>query len=163
MKTLWLIASLLASAAVAAPATHCDSAERVVFSCTISGSKKVASLCEDPGRFDEGTSLQYRFGTLGRADMVYPKLKRGSLEKFFAHFESHPELSMREIWFRIGSYEYLVASEGRSRDKAHNHIVVYKDSRPVANHQCAHTLVNDLDHLGGRIPDANDTGYFRRK
>ena len=163
MKTLWLIAGLLANPAVAATATHCDTAERVVFSCTISGSKKVASLCEDPGRLDEVTSLQYRFGTLGRTEMIYPKLKRGSLEKFFAHFESHPALSMREIWFTNGSYEYLVASEGKIRDKTHNHIVVYKDSRPLTRLQCAHTLVNDLDYLGGRIPDANNTGYFRRK
>ena len=163
MKVMWLIAGLLTNTAIAEPRTHCDSSEKTVFSCTILGSKKVASLCGDAGRFNEVTSLQYRFGASGRPEMVYPKVKQGSLEKFFAHFETHQEGSITDLWFMVGSYRYLLAADSARGRKVSSHIVVYKDWIPVANLECAKTLVDEVRGLGGTIPDANESGFFKQK
>ena len=165
MKALWLfVAGLFANAAMAAPPTHCGSKERTYFSCTLVGSKKVASLCGEPNAH-EGTWFQYRFGVLQRPEMVYPKQKEGSSEKFFAHFERHPEGGFREIWFRVGAYEYLVASEYsvESGEKENNHVVVYRDLKPIANLQCAGAVTNDLGFLRPRILDANEDGFFKAR
>jgi hypothetical protein len=165
MKAVWLfVAGLFANAAMAAPPTHCGSKERAYFSCTVVGSKKVASLCGKPNAH-EGTWFQYRFGVLQRPEMVYPKQKEGSSEKFFAHFERHPEGRFREIWFSVGEYEYLVASENsvENGEKENNHIVVYRDSKPIANLKSGGAVTNDLDLIRSRIQDANEDGFFKAR
>lgn len=119
-------------------------------------------MCGNSGRFNEVTSLQYRFGASGRPEMIYPKVKQGSLEKFFAHFETHPEGTLTELRFRVGSYRYLVAADSAGGGKVNNHIVVYKDWMPVANLECAETLVDEVRGLGGKVPDANENGFNKQ-
>ena len=166
MKPLWVfIAFLLATSTIGAAGTHCDSRERAFFSCTVMGSEKVASLCGDADGTNEATWVQYRFGALRRPEMVYPREKKGSQEKFYAHFESHPEGGFREIWFRVGAYEYLIASDHslETGEKVDNHIVVYKDGKPIGNLQCEGTAADDLDSLRARILEANEHGFFKAK
>jgi hypothetical protein len=97
--------------------------------------------------------------------MVYPKERKDSREKFFAHFESHPGGSFGEIWFKAGAYRYLVASDQAAirGDDVDYHIVVYKGWQPIANLKCATTFVDDLNSLRGRIFDANDNGFYDQK
>lgn len=59
--------------------THCSSGERVVMSCQVK--KKVLSVCTGP---KEGTPtwLQYRFGPLGKPELIAPTTKAGSLRFF---------------------------------------------------------------------------------
>lgn len=169
MKALWslLIAGLAASSVKAASGTHCGSNEKVFFSCAIqsSGSRKVASLCGSAGKTNETRWVQYRFGEINHPEMVYPKKRDGSGEKFFAHFESRPEGGFREIWFKVGSYRYLVADDYSAEigDKVDSHIVVYKGWQPIANLECMETTVDDLYMLRGRIQDANNDGFYNQK
>lgn len=59
--------------------THCGPSERVVMSCQVK--KKVLSVCTGP---KEGTPtwLQYRFGPLGKPELIAPTSKTGSLRFF---------------------------------------------------------------------------------
>lgn len=166
MKSLWVFIAALSSApAIAAPGTHCDSRERAFFSCTVLDSKKVASLCGEGDHVNEAVWVQYRFGALQRPEMIYPKHKQDSREKFFAHFENHPEGGFREVWFRVGAYKYLIASDHsrETGEKADNHIVVYENGKPIANLQCEHTSTDDLGSLRGHVLDANEHGFFKAK
>jgi hypothetical protein len=166
MKALWfLIAGLVTAPVMAAPRTHCGSNEKTFFSCTISGSEKVVSLCGGADHANEVAWVQYRFGAIEHPEMVYPKQKLGSGDKFFAHFENHPEGGFREIWFKVNGFTYLVASDNsvESGEKVDNHVVVYKVWEPIANFVCAETSIDDLHSLRNRILDANDDGFFNKK
>lgn len=59
--------------------THCTPSERVVMSCQVK--KKVLSVCAGP---TEGTPawLQYRFGPLGKPELIAPATKAQSLRAF---------------------------------------------------------------------------------
>ena len=136
-----------------------------LFSCAISGQEKVVSRCGGADNANDVTWVQYRFGAIDRPEMIYPKQKVGSRDKFFAHFENHPEGGFREIWFKVNGYRYLVASDYsvESGDKFDNHVVVYKDWQPISTFTCAETTADDLYSLKDRILDANDDGFYKEK
>lgn len=169
MKALcpFLIASLIAPPVAAAPRTHCGVNEKVFFSCAIrsSGSEKVVSLCGGDDETNTTPWVQYRFGAIERLEMVYPKQKVGSGEKFFAHFESHPEGGFREIWFKVGGYRYLVVKDYSEEigSKVDNHVVVYKGWKPIANLECVETTADDFYGLRDIILNANDDGFYNQK
>jgi hypothetical protein len=50
----------------------CAAGESVVFSCTLVGDKKFASLCASKGVSDQAGYLYFAQGAAGRADYVYP-------------------------------------------------------------------------------------------
>ena len=83
----------------------CAPNEHVFFNCPIKDSRKLLSVC---GR--SGDYLQYRFGPHEKPELVYPKTKEGSLEKFWvanknvpsAFYESH------QLSFQSGGTEYRV-------------------------------------------------------
>jgi hypothetical protein len=172
-----LVACLATGSAIAGPETHCSPHEEVLFSCAIAGSKKVASLCGDP-KDNEITRLQYRIGAIGHPEMIYPKNEQGSTEKFFAHFEDHWAIGgfiMRQVWFKVGSYRYLMAVDTRcaqcpevmtppenANQVETQEIVVYKGWQPVAKFQCVGTPIGDLNRIAGRIPDAHDSFYNQK-
>ena len=169
MKAFWpiLIAGLLASPVKAASQTHCGSDEKVFFSCTIgsSGARKVASICGNANEKNEARWVQYRFGAIGSPEMVYPTKTKDSREKFFAHFENHPEGGFREIWFKVGDYRYLVGDDysADAAEKVDSHVVVYKGWQPIANLKCVRTAVDDLYSLRERVLDANNDGFYNQK
>jgi hypothetical protein len=74
MRALTLIAALAAAPALAQPAarTHCTASETVVFSCA-TGATRTVSLCLRPGADPTKGGLTYRFGPLGKPEMVLPR------------------------------------------------------------------------------------------
>jgi hypothetical protein len=172
-----LVASRATGSAAAGPDTHCSSDEEILFSCAIAGSKKVASLCGGPKDHDISW-VQYRSGVIGHPEMVYPKNAQGSTGKFFGHFEDHWAIVgfiMRQVWFKVGSYRYLIAVNTRcaqcpevvtppeNADQVETQeIVVYKGWRPSAKFQCVGAPIGDLYRVAGRIPDAHDEFYDQK-
>ncbi|WP_426341455.1 hypothetical protein ACN9MZ_06785 [Pseudoduganella sp. S-14] len=78
--------SLVMLAENAIAQTHCNEAHGEVthFSCAITGTKKVASLCG--GGYGDSESVQYRFGRVGMPEFVYPTSGKESLKKFEGHY-----------------------------------------------------------------------------
>jgi hypothetical protein len=97
---------LLATAAPASASDSlCTATEQVFFSCPIKASAKLASVCGRAGDY-----LQYRFGSHDKPELVFPKAKAGSIEKFqvaneyvpSAFYESH------QLSFQSGGTDYRV-------------------------------------------------------
>ena len=90
--------------------THCAESEKIYFSCNLVPSQKVVSLCGGSSERDRISWLQYRYGKIGKSEMVYPLNKNGSLEKFSGIFQNvrSASLEIREVWFRVGIYSYLI-------------------------------------------------------
>lgn len=86
---------LLLTSNVWAQASHCQANEFEYFSCQLRQSKKVVSLCGSaPAKDQDGvalspTWLQYRFGLLGKPELVFPKITTGSTAQFTGEYH-HP-------------------------------------------------------------------------
>jgi hypothetical protein len=94
----------------------CAPTEQVFFNCRVKDSPKLLSVCgrgaEEASRGEAvpGAYLQYRFGSHDKPELVFPKMREGSLDKFqvaneyvrSAFYESH------QLSFQSGSSEYRV-------------------------------------------------------
>lgn len=89
--TLITLFPLLASN-VWAQASHCQADEFEYFSCQLTQSKKFVSLCGSaPGKNNDGMTvlpdwLQYRFGLLGKPELVFPRQRTGSTAQFIGEY-----------------------------------------------------------------------------
>lgn len=85
LLTVLIMATGLPS--VALLQTLCHSGEVDYFSCKISKSGKIASLCGnvDDSAGDGKDWLQYRFGSNQNVELIFPEEKRGSTTKFEAN------------------------------------------------------------------------------
>lgn len=109
----------------AAPDTHCSTEEITYFSCRVLGSTKVASVCgsneaslEYPRRGTDAW-LQYRFGTIGKPEFIFPSKKKDSTRKFkifWSDYDTQPPngFFIRDLYFENGSASYWirVSSDG---------------------------------------------------
>jgi len=85
MKPLLLAALLVLALPHAGFAqTLCMPGETDHFSCPVGGGKKILSICSNikDDAIDEGSWLQYRFGTIDKIELAFPKAKKGSIARF---------------------------------------------------------------------------------
>ncbi len=107
----------LAYPACGLAASHCGQGETTYFSCKIKGSAKVVSLCGAPGLLSGNAEdlqngwLQYRFGPLGKPELVYPARKQGSVFAFQGSWSQHKPISPDDTW---GFDESLSFSNGNA-------------------------------------------------
>ena len=139
--------------------SHCAANEKIYFSCNLVQSQKVVSLCGGSSESDRISWLQYRFGKIGKPEMVYPQNKNGSLEKFSGIYQNvrSASLEIREVWFRVGIYSYLiehVAGGDRAPDSPpeDDNLVVFQNGRRnIATFRCTPPVENNLFELDGYI------------
>jgi hypothetical protein len=104
----------------------CASSEQVFFSCPVKDSPKLLSVCGQVNPESEGAEavrsgyLQYRFGPHDKPELIFPKTRDGSLEKFWAASEYLPSAFYEgyQLSFLSGETEYRVyaMSEGAGPD-----------------------------------------------
>jgi hypothetical protein len=91
MTLLSLVALMLCAPLAATAASLCSKGEVDYFSCKVAGSAKSISLCGSALHAAGGKGigadawLQYRYGTPGKPELVYPAKK----EPLSRHFEGH--------------------------------------------------------------------------
>jgi hypothetical protein len=95
----------------------CSKTEAMFFSCTVQ-SGKIVSLCGDKRMLTWSSSLSYepfliyRFGSLSKIELEYPKKHEGSMDEFrYLHMASHIEMGnydQKEVSFQISRFEYTV-------------------------------------------------------
>lgn len=112
MKTALPYAALLfllhAQVHAAAPEpSMCQPAEKEIFSCT-TRAKKVASLCASPDFSAKGGTLQYRFGTPGKAELQYPETPQPAAGKFFFSSTGYSGGGEAHVRFTNGGYDYIL-------------------------------------------------------
>lgn len=95
--------------------SHCQKGEVTYFSCGVPGSK-IVSLCGSPlsnsnaERPNSEHWLQYRFGKLGRLELVYPKELRESVRKFEGESRHGLGVSLDALSFSNGGVKYVLES-----------------------------------------------------
>lgn len=138
----WLLA---AGAAQAAPPSHCADDEKVVFNCRV-GSTKTVSICSSKETTSESGYFQYRFGRLGKPELVYPE-SRGRVAQYFrvGHLIYSGGGGVY-VTFRIGPVKYVVFSRtynhGKSNDKG---VVVEQENKEPTVIWCKDPAVSKLE------------------
>jgi hypothetical protein len=105
-----------ASGQASAADSLCAPNEEVFFNCRIKDSPKLLSVCGRAGEEARrgaplpGDYLQYRFGSHDKPELVFPKARKGSLDKFRAANEYVPSAFYEsdQLSFRSGETEYRV-------------------------------------------------------
>ena len=100
---------LLLGATVSAK-TLCSPSEKVLFSCPIKNSAKIASVCASPHIDRDQGYLQYRFGAPGKLELVYPQTRAGSQKQFYWREFRPYQSSLRTLTFKSGSYSYTLSA-----------------------------------------------------
>jgi hypothetical protein len=169
MKILYpsitLVACVMAGSALADSRTHCKLDETDFFTCAIANSNKVVSLC---GRINGDAKdiswLQYRFGHIGRPEMIYPTSKRGSVDKFFGRYQSSHGSSyyQYDVWFHTGDYNYSVSASSTGDEPKDVSVYVFyeKYGKPrnggsielQGSLNCAQPSETLLERLGALVP-----------
>ncbi len=97
----------------AAEDSLCGEGETVYFSCKVSNVKFV-SLCGNayrdpntPGAADNFW-MQYRFGPLGKPELVYPRTKQNALAKFWFEYHHFYQGFSHTLGFKINSFTYEI-------------------------------------------------------
>lgn len=161
---LLMLLAVVASKAIASePLTHCAPDEEVYYACTIERSNQTVSLCGQSDELDSPLWVQYRFGAVGRPELVFPSQAADSLGQFGGVQQSARAtgLTIQEIWFKAGAYDYLIEHvSGGDCDgpcKETNDLVVFKGGQAVETHACGPRAINHLWKLYGHISDDQST------
>jgi hypothetical protein len=151
-----------ASGQASAADSLCAPNEEVFFNCRIKDSPKVLSVCGLAGEEARrgatlpGDYLQYRFGSHDKPELVFPKTREGSLDKFWvvheyvrsASYESH------QLSFQSGGSDYRVYAVSQMADAGPNAppdeyggVIVGTSSGRDINIPCASIPENKLGSL----------------
>ena len=152
----------LPALAVAAPVTHCKSDEKVFFSCV--AGKKTVSLCgqSTPSGL---ASLTYRYGLPGKVENEYAATYANG-KRFLGTVEpDSPRAEIREIWFDLGDFRYLLTSCLGGDCPFGGGLAVLKHGKVLSSLRCAAGLdsltafSDDLVEFG----DSNDNSKSHTK
>ncbi|MCC8995363.1 MAG: hypothetical protein LM550_17140 [Candidatus Contendobacter sp.] len=86
--------------------THCIRGEKVLFSCRLSRSSKIASVCASADLTKTEGYLQYRFGIPGKLEFVYPPTKAATQDQFYWRAPR----GIHELIFQSGDYYYTIST-----------------------------------------------------
>ncbi len=89
-------------------ATLCNPHEEIYFSCHFG--KKIASVCASGNISPRNGYVQYRFGRVGRIELVYPKLPYSPMNFFWISDIDKGSVKVKHLKFRPGRYDYVIYS-----------------------------------------------------
>ncbi len=144
--------------------THCTSEETTYFNCKVSGSKKIASVCGAGYDFDRRSAgyLQYRFGRVGSAELVFPASTAPSemMDKFNFLAARTADLKVwgYDLYFMNGAYTYKIGHseerDSRNRSTFTSSIMVWetKNRGRLVNLRCTNGKAGESLNLNHVIP-----------
>jgi hypothetical protein len=143
---------LLPALAVAAPVTHCKPDDKVFFSCV--AGKKTVSLCGQAGASGLA-SLTYRYGLPGKVENEYAATPANG-KSFLGTVEpDSPHAEIREIWFDLGEFRYLLTSCLGGDCPYGGGLAVLKHGKVLSSLRCAAGL-DSLTAFSGDLVEFGD-------
>lgn len=100
-----IVFSMLSSHSLAAT-TFCNTSEVNVFSCNTKS--KTISICASKDLSNTSGYLQYRFGTVRKIELQFPKVRRHPRNKFTEGSEPYSRGAASQLSFRSGPYRYVI-------------------------------------------------------
>jgi len=98
-------------------ATLCQRDEQVFFHCSVQGGRKMVSLCGSPQLTATDGYLQYRFGSVRKVELEFPRQRAESQKQFqYAHYLRY-QVDRTEVRFTRDGYTYTLfdAYEGEAQ------------------------------------------------
>ena len=151
----------IASAPIARePLSHCSSQEETLFTCKISKSKKLVSICTSKGFSNHSGYIQYRFGRPNQVELAFPKVISDSSRKFLWQTYGYSGGWDTRIQFSIENFRYQVYDKAYKKTASskdlYGGILVYKKNKKLAELKCdLKTISGGLNQLYGKIPSGN--------
>ncbi|HSI37692.1 MAG TPA: hypothetical protein VK946_01315 [Methylotenera sp.] len=122
----YLVIFLTFSTNTAFAQSHCSNGEIDYFSCQIKGGHKVASLCGAKQEIDSSSNewVQYRYGKIGKPELIYPLTKLNSAKKFENnYFNPHGiDAGVIDVRFINEKTLYSVSMSNRSNNHGKTYI-----------------------------------------
>ena len=136
--------------------SHCSNSEKVVFSCRLSKSPKLVSVCASPTLAKSDGTLAYRFGVPGKPEFVFPSQGGRSPEQFrLAHYSRY-QTERIELSFDNEKFSYIVFDyyEGGQKPPVTQGVrVMPRDGKGrEIELRCAGKATSSLQTLAGIVP-----------
>lgn len=105
--------------------THCKDETKIIFNCRIANTSKIASICATRVQGQDVQYLQYIFGNLGKAELVFPtknQLENGQFS-YDRQYSNNAGYLRYDLIFNIGKNKYnvyweeLSKTDGEPKDK----------------------------------------------
>lgn len=94
----------------------CQPNERTIWTCATT-KNKVASVCASKDLAEDKGYVQYRFGTLGKIELEYPKARENSAQKFKYSRYTRPLVTMLTLEFENEGVSYEIHDDDNSEEK----------------------------------------------
>ena len=127
MKIILIIAAVVVCFAPGASLSQlqagslCANTEKIVFSCPISKSAKIVSLCSSKEFTNEKGYLQYRYGVPGKIELEFPGQREQTQKAFkYSHY-FRAQVDRTDISFVNGDTEYSVFDDYNGEQKPAQH------------------------------------------
>lgn len=109
--THYVTLCLMAYSDMAFPSeTHCKDETKIIFNCRIANTSKIASICATRVQGQDVQYLQYMFGNLGKAELVFPKKNQVENGQFSydRQYSNNAGWLQYDLTFTIGRNKYNV-------------------------------------------------------
>jgi hypothetical protein len=129
--------------------SHCSAHEQVIFSCQITSSKKVLSVCASEPLDAPERYLQYRYGALKSVELEFPSQRAESVKYFKTAHYFRARVDRREITFTNKEVGYAVFSyyEGEeSPPQRQAGVTIYK-GKSAQEGKTLRCVTPYIDHL----------------
>ena len=150
------------SSSVPAATGLCLDQEQVIFHCETDRASKWLSVCAANNMEGKEAFLQYRFGTPGKIELVFPEHKHNSINQFrYSHYFRY-QVDREELSFDRQGYSYSVFHdyEGDSGPpETFEGVIVTRSGsfEAISEIRCKKPAINRLHTLEAIVPcDRND-------
>ena len=111
----------------------CESAEKIVFSCTVGKTAKMVSLCSSTELTKDRGYMQYRFGLPGKIELEFPRQREQTQSAFkYSHY-FRAQFDQTEISFTANEYEYAIFDDYNGEQKPAQHDQGIKIRPPIGS------------------------------
>lgn len=133
--------------AVQAP-SHCTADEKIYFTCSTGA--KVISICGATNLTKTNGHLQYRFGVVGKPELILPAGKEHPAKHFAYSNMTGTGMGLISLSVGSGNVRYNVYSAYviRGSGDESQGVSVTRDDKEIADIHCKATSVNELTDLG---------------
>lgn len=132
MPVAVLVLALLA--APAAKPSLCTPDEVVAFTCAMP-KKKVASLCASKDAGPTTGSVQYRYGSARKVELVFPAQKEPAAQHFLGREVHWTKGGATSLRFSSGGFQYLLYT-GANNDWSWSGVVVFQGGQVLKRLAC---------------------------
>ena len=124
--------------------TMCTNEDWVVFNGVSKKNGKIVSVCMMEGDHTTPSHLTYRYGTPGKAELVYPAAVERSAEQFTIRRYTRPQVTYLKFEFTNGGFNYEII-DGSDGDEIYTglRVVRVSDGETISEHE----LKLDTQHL----------------